>query len=311
MKEKKKRLLVSLVAKSLTTDANFGAENEFCGNAWTVSTRRIQEMCLIFQTVRCSSTSIVLRSCVPRGRPDVCTMVAVDTRREVGTGSSNLDPCSSVRMYTQARATTCPACSTRVCLHLLLPLSASLFLRTLHHLTSLPHVIFSHLFFPPPYCNCRSPVFCSMFSWNVCRGASSRRVPLPVSMERSDHAPTQRWASSQVLWADRFGSTFLSWSSFLLKKGLQRADGMLKFNRAIFWKFPKAHGNNICLRNVEQRKLHAEEHGNSQGLEEMCSATFRLWNLRGSVAYRPQPRHAQGQSSSICRYYSTVPAVVG
>lgn len=107
-------------------------------------------MCLIFQTVRCSSTSIVLRSCVPRGRPDVCTMVAVDTRREVGTGSSNLDPCSSVRMYTQARATTCPACSTRVCLHLLLPLSASLFLRTLHHLTSLPHVIFSHLFFPPP-----------------------------------------------------------------------------------------------------------------------------------------------------------------
>lgn len=122
----------------------------FVGNAWTVFTRRIQEMCLIFQTVGCCSTSIVLRSCVPGGRPDVCTMMAVDTHREVGTGSSNLDPCSAVRMYTQARATTCPACSTRVRLHLLLPLRASLFLRTLHHLTSLHHFIFSHLFFSPP-----------------------------------------------------------------------------------------------------------------------------------------------------------------
>lgn len=106
-------------------------------------------MCLIFQTVQCCSTSIVLRSCVPRGRPDVCTMMAVDTHREVGIGSSNLDPSSSVRVYTQARATTCPACSTRVCLHLLLPLSASLFLRTLHHLTSPHHFISSRLFFSP------------------------------------------------------------------------------------------------------------------------------------------------------------------
>lgn len=44
-----------------------------------------------------------------------------------------------------------------------------------------------------PHCNCRAPVSCSMFSWNVCRGASSWRVTLPLSMERSDHAQTQRW----------------------------------------------------------------------------------------------------------------------
>lgn len=79
-------------------DANFGAENEFCKNAWTVFTRRIQEMCLIFQTVQCCSTSVVLRSRLHWGRRDVCPMTAVDTRREVETSGSNLDPCSSACM---------------------------------------------------------------------------------------------------------------------------------------------------------------------------------------------------------------------